>query len=70
MKKSTAYLVSVLLAGVATLGSFAEDDPPLMMIRLRGPHTASDAQWAKTFKVLRENRAACDEVWSGTGPAA
>ena len=33
-----------------------QGDPPLMMIRLRGPHTADDAQWAKTFKILRENR--------------
>jgi len=38
-----------------------------MMIRLRGPHTADDAQWEKTFKILRENRAACDEVWFSTG---
>ena len=37
------------------------------MIRLRGPHTADDAQWAKTFKALSENRAACDEVWFSTG---
>ena len=42
-------------------------ESPLMMIRLRGPHTADDAQWAKTFKILRENRAACDEVWFSTG---
>ena len=45
---------------------FAED-VPLMMMRLRGPHTASDAQWAKTFKVLKDNRPACDEVWFSTG---
>ena len=38
-----------------------------MMIRLRGPHTADDAQWAKTFKALRENRGACDDVWFSTG---
>ena len=44
-----------------------EARPPLMMIRLRGPHTADDAQWAKTFKALSENRAACDEVWFSTG---
>ena len=42
-------------------------EPPLMMIRLRGPHTADDAQWAKTFRALRYNRAACDEVWFSTG---
>lgn len=45
----------------------AESAPPLMMIRLRGPHTADDVQWAKTFKALSENRAACDEVWFSTG---
>ena len=42
-------------------------EPPLMMMRLRGPHTASDAQWAKTFKALVDNRGACDEVWFSTG---
>ena len=46
--------------------AFAHEQP-LMMIRLRGPHTANDAQWAKTFKALSENRAACDEVWFSTG---
>ena len=47
--------------------STVAEEPPLMMIRLRGPHTADDAQWAKTFKVLRENHGACDEVWFSTG---
>ncbi|MBE6397683.1 MAG: hypothetical protein E7046_11825, partial [Lentisphaerae bacterium] len=42
-------------------------EPPLMMVRLRAPHTASDGQWAKTFKALNENRGACDEVWFSTG---
>lgn len=41
--------------------------PPLMSIRLRRPHTASDEQWARTFKVLCANRGACDEVWFSTG---
>ena len=41
--------------------------PPLMSMRLRRPHTESDAQWTKTFKILRENRGACDEVWFSTG---
>ena len=50
----------------AAMAASAEE-PPLMMIRLRGPHTASDAQWAKTFKALRDNRGACDEVWFSTG---
>ena len=39
----------------------------LMLMRLRAPHTADDAQWAKTFKILSENRGACDEVWFSTG---
>ena len=61
-------LAGVVLFVLTVLPSpvFAED-VPLMMMRLRGPHTADDAQWAKTFKVLRENRAACDEVWFSTG---
>ena len=67
MKKSTSYFVSAVFAGVVTFSAFAGDEPPLMMIRLRGPHTANDAQWAKTFKALRENRAVCDEVWFSTG---
>ena len=40
---------------------------PLMLMRLRAPHTADDAQWAKTFKALADNRGACDEVWFSTG---
>lgn len=57
-------------AGLCVAGVAAElpaVEPPLMMMRLRAPHTADDAQWAKTFKVLSENRAACDEVWFSTG---
>ena len=42
-------------------------EPPLMMVRLRAPHTQADGQWAKTFKALHENRGACDEVWFSTG---
>jgi len=45
----------------------AAETPPLMMIRLQGSHTASDEQWAKTFRILRENRRACDDVWLSTG---
>ena len=59
---SKLLLLSALAASLALAG-----EPPLMMIRLRGPHTASDAQWAKTFKALTENRGACDEVWFSTG---
>ena len=43
--------------------------PSLFQIRLRAPHTASDAQWAETFRALSENRGACDEVWFSTGIA-
>ena len=43
--------------------------PSLFQIRLRAPHTASDAQWAETFRALSENRPACDEVWFSTGIA-
>ena len=43
--------------------------PSLFQIRLRAPHTASDAQWAETFRALAENRGACDEVWFSTGIA-
>lgn len=45
----------------------AAETPPLMMIRLQGSHTASDEQWAETFRILRENRPACDDVWLSTG---
>ena len=45
----------------------AESALPLMMVRLRAPHTESDGQWAKTFNALHENRGACDEVWFSTG---
>ena len=45
----------------------AAPEPPLFSQRLRRPHTESDGQWAKTFRVLRENRQACDEVWFSTG---
>ncbi len=55
------------LAGIAAAALVAGAEQPLMMIRLRRPHTESDEQWAKTFTVLRENRAACDEVWFSTG---
>ena len=60
MKKLVLIFSLISFAGVAA-------EPPLMMVRLRAPHTASDGQWAKTFKVLSENRGACDEVWFSTG---
>ena len=61
MKKLLAYGVVAMLAVAAAA------DESLMLIRLRGPHTADDAQWAKTFAALTANRGACDEVWFSTG---
>ncbi len=43
------------------------ETPLLMQIRLQGGHTRDDAQWAKTFGVLKGNRTVCDEVWLSTG---
>ena len=63
MKTRTILLCAAFVAGTAAHAA----EPPLMMVRLRGPHTADDAQWAKTFMALKENRAACDEVWFSTG---
>ena len=62
----SAFALAVAFSAL-TVECKAESAPPLMMIRLRGPHTADDVQWAKTFKALSENRAACDEVWFSTG---
>ena len=60
MKKLVLIFSLISFAAVAA-------EPPLMMVRLRALHTASDGQWAKTFKALSENRGACDEVWFSTG---
>ena len=69
MKAKHPFPVSLWAVALAALVSVpcAAAEPPLMMIRLRGPNTADDAQWAKTFKALRENRGACDDVWFSTG---
>ena len=40
---------------------------PVMSLRLRGPHTATEAQWAATFKAIAANPGCCDEVWFSTG---
>ena len=56
---------TILVAAVVAGAAWA--DGSLMLMRLRAPHTADDAQWAKTFKALAENRGACDEVWFSTG---
>ena len=52
-----------LIGTILAMAFVAAADESLMLMRLRGPHTADDAQWAKTFKALAANRAACDEVW-------
>ena len=41
--------------------------PSLLMIRLSAAkHTADDENWSETFRILKENRKACDEVWFPT----
>ena len=55
------------ILAVAVSMSAAEADESLMLMRLGRRHTADDAQWAKTFKALTDNRGACDEVWFSTG---
>ncbi len=60
-KKMLCCAVAAVIAGSAAAGE------SLMLMRLRAPHTANDAQWAKTFKALADNRGACDEVWFSTG---
>ena len=64
----TMILMSAFAAApCAAVPSAVAVEPPLLMVRLRGPHTACDEQWEKTFRALSENRAACDEVWFSTG---
>ena len=59
--------VTTIFFAVGTFLASQSAVPPLISMRLRRPHTESDAQWAKTSKILRENRGACDEVWFSTG---
>ena len=69
MKAKCFFSLSLWVLALAALVSASCEggEPPLMMIRLRAPNTADDAQWAKTFRALSENRPACDEVWFSTG---
>ena len=67
MKTKRTMAVFTACVAVCAVSMAASAEPPLMMMRLRGPHTADDTQWAKTFKALSDNRAACDEVWFSTG---
>ena len=62
--------VSVLLLLVlanAVVSADVQSEPPLFSLRLRRPHTENDEQWAKTFRIIKENRGAVDEVWFSTG---
>ena len=57
-------ILAVVLQAVAASGV---EVPSLFMIRLSAAkHTADDENWSETFRVLRENRKACDEVWFPT----
>ena len=60
-------LIAMTMFTAVVSAAHATEMPPLMMIRLQGSHTASDEQWAETFRILRENRPACDDVWLSTG---
>ena len=60
-------VIAMTMFTAVVSAAHATEMPPLMMIRLQGSHTASDEQWAKTFRILRENRQACDDVWLSTG---
>ena len=66
MSIKNAMTVFAVCAAMCTAAADSTE-LPLMMVRLRGAHTADDAQWAKTFRALSDNRAACDEVWFSTG---
>ena len=57
--------MAIVMAAVALAAGAADES--LLLMRLRGPHTADDVQWAKTFGALAANRGACDEVWFSTG---
>jgi len=58
-----SILAVVLQAFVAS----GMEAPSLFMIRLTAAkHTTDDESWSETFRVLKENRNACDEVWFPT----
>ena len=59
--------VACCIAVAVCMSTAAMADESLMLMRLRASHTADDAQWAKTFKALADNRGVCDEVWFSTG---
>lgn len=59
MKKLSFAVGVLILTGVSAT--------PTMSLRLRGPHTATMAQWEKTLRAIAENPGCCDEVWFSTG---
>lgn len=59
MKKLLLLLTAGFAVGVSAV--------PVMSLRLRGPHTATMAQWRKTYQAIAENPGCCDEVWFSTG---
>ena len=54
-QKVLLFLTAVIAGSIfSAINCSANDELPLMMIRLRAPHTADHVQWSKTFKVLRD----------------
>lgn len=64
-KKLLAATALAALLNLPSLGAGA--DEPILQLRLRMPDTQSDATWASTFGIIRENPGCCDEVWFSTG---
>lgn len=58
-------LIAGLLLGFCSLSAIGES--PVISMRLRMLHTATEEQWQKTFAALKENPGCCDEVWFSTG---
>ena len=55
------------LFALTALFTLAACAAPTMSLRLRGPHTATESQWRKTFAAIAANPGCCDEVWFSTG---
>ena len=51
------------LFALTALFTLAACAAPTMSLRLRGPHTATESQWRKTFAAIAANPGCCDEVW-------
>ena len=58
---------NILHVFVAVLALSAAADEPILQLRLRMPDVRSDAAWASTYGIIRENPGCCDEVWFSTG---